>query len=138
MGDQDQRMQIRVKSGLSKSRPSQMNGPRYLDQIVRRSTLFDSVFTFPHLETSDSISTSILGYLSMISDLSFGKCLLLSLLPTLWRIDGPRAAHVHRAKTGFESDRGCLRVRRLWSHIQYKNVYRNAIQTTKRDACRVR
>jgi len=85
MRDQDQRMQIRVKSGLPKSRPSlasQMDGPVYLDEIIRRSTLFDLVFTFPHLETSESTSKPTLGYLSMISDFSFGECLLSLLSPS--------------------------------------------------------
>lgn len=85
MRDQDQRMQIRVKSGLSKSRPSltsQMDGPLYLDEIVRRSALFDLDFTIPHLGTPESTSKSTLGYLPMISDFSFGGCLLSLLSPS--------------------------------------------------------
>jgi hypothetical protein len=45
-GPQDQRMQIRVKSGLPRSRPSlasQIDGSVYLNKIVRRSTLIGFV-----------------------------------------------------------------------------------------------
>ena len=67
-----------------------MDGTVYLDEIVQKLTLLDIVFTFPHLETFDSTPTSILGYLSTIFDLWFGKPLtLLSTSTSRWRIDIP-------------------------------------------------
>lgn len=67
-----------------------MDGTVYLDEIVQKLTLLDIVFAFPHLETFDSTPTSILGYLSTIFDLWFGKSLtLLSTSTSRWRIDIP-------------------------------------------------
>ena len=44
-------MQIKVKSGVPKSRPPreyQIGGPGYLDEIDRTLSSFDFAFNFPH------------------------------------------------------------------------------------------